>query len=255
MAQRSAPFAGRTAIVTGSGRNIGRAIALALAEGGASVVVNGHRDQEAVDRVVREISAAGGRALGVMADVSSHDQVAELVRRTVAAFGSADIAISNVGIRPKQRFLDISLEDWNAVLATNLSAAFYLARNAIPHMRARRWGRIIHISGFDGFWAQITERAHNITCKAGLHGLAKALVREFGADGITANTVVPGAIDTIRDWSQYAHQEKSKIEAEIPSGRFGKTEEVAAACTFLCAEGGAFVSGQAIHVNGGHYMY
>jgi NAD(P)-dependent dehydrogenase (short-subunit alcohol dehydrogenase family) len=253
--QRSRPFAGRTAIVTGSGRNIGRAIALALAEGGANVVVNGHRDQEAVERVVREIGAAGGRALGVMADVASHGEVAELVRKTVAAFGSVDIAISNVALRPKQAFLDISLEDWNTVLATNLSAAFYMARNAIPHMRARKWGRIIHISGFDGFWAQVAERAHNITCKAGLHGLTKALAREFGPDGITANTVAPGAIDTVRDWSQYAHQEKSKIEAEIPSGRFGKTEEVAAACAFLCAETGAFVSGQAIHVNGGHYMY
>lgn len=255
MAQRSAPFAGRTAVVTGSGRNIGRAIALALAEGGANVVVNGHRDRDAVDRVVREIGEAGGRALGVMADVSSHDQVAELVRKAVAAFGSVDIAVSNVAIRPKQAFLDISLEDWNAVLATNLSAAFYLARNAIPHMRARRWGRIIHIAGFDGFWAQITDRAHNITAKAGLHGLAKALAREFGADGITANTVAPGAIDTIRDWSQYSHQDKAKLEAEIPSGRYGKTEEVAAACAFLCADTGAFVSGQAIHVNGGHYMY
>ncbi len=255
MTQRSAPFAGRTAIVTGSGRNIGRAIAFALAEGGANVVVNGHRDREAVDRVVREIEGAGGRALGVMADVSSHDEVTELVGKAVAAFGAVDIAISNVAIRPKQAFLEISLEDWNAVLATNLSAAFYLARNAIPHMRARRWGRIVHISGFDGFWAQITDRAHNITSKAGLHGLAKALAREFGADGITANTVVPGAIDTVRDWSQYAHQDKRKLEAEIPSGRYGKTEEVAAACAFLCAETGAFVSGQAIHVNGGHYMY
>lgn len=255
MAQRSAPFAGRTAIVTGSGRNIGRAIALALAEGGARVVVNGHRDQEAVDRVVREIGESGGHALGVMADVSSHDQVAGLVSKTVAAFGSIDIAISNVAIRPKQAFLDISLADWDAVLATNLSAAFYLARNAIPHMRARRWGRIIHIAGFDGFWAQITDRAHNITAKAGMHGLAKALAREFGADGITANTVVPGAIDTVRDWSQYSHQDKAKLEAEIPGGRYGKTEEVAAACAFLCAETGAFVSGQAIHVNGGHYMY
>ncbi len=255
MTERPQPFAGRTAIVTGSGRNIGRAIALALAAGGASVVVNGHRDTAAVDRVVREIGEAGGRALGVMADVSEHDQVAELVRRTVAAFGAVDIAVSNVALRPKQPFLEISLDDWNRVLATNLSAAFYLARNAIPHMRARKWGRVIHISGFDGFWAQITARAHNITCKAGLHGLAKALAREFGADGITANTVVPGAIDTVRDWSQYAHQDKRKLEAEIPSGRYGKTEEVAAACAFLCAETGAFVSGQAIHVNGGHYMY
>lgn len=255
MTQRFASFAGRTAIVTGSGRNIGRAIALALAEGGANVVVNGHRDKEAVDAVVHEIKQAGGRAIGVMADVSSHDAVADLVRQTAAEFGSVDIAISNVGIRKKQPFLEISVEDWHTVLGTNLTPAFYLARQAIPFMRERKWGRIIHISGFDGFWGQVPERAHNITCKAALHGLAKALAREFGRDGITANTVAPGAIDTIRDWSQYAHQDKERIESEIPCGRFGKTDEVAAACVFLCAETGAFVSGQAIHVNGGHYMY
>ncbi len=248
-------FAGRTAIVTGSGRNIGRAIAVALAARGASVVVNGHRDAQAVDAVVREIEQAGGRALGVMADVSSHEQVAELAHKTVAHFGSVDIAVSNVGMRRKQPFLDISLADWDAVLATNLSAAFYMARNVIPHMRRRGWGRIIHISGFDGFWGQVTQRAHNITCKAGLHGLTKALAREFGAEGITVNSVVPGAIDTERDWSQYAHQARERIEGEIPVGRFGKVEEIAAACLFLCAETGGFTSGQAIHVNGGHYMY
>jgi 3-oxoacyl-[acyl-carrier protein] reductase len=141
------------------------------------------------------------------------------------------------------------------VLDTNLSPAFYMARNVIPHMRKRKWGRIIHISGFDGFWGQVTERAHNVTAKAGLHGLSKALAREFGPDGITANSVVPGAIATERDWSQYTHQDQERIRSEIPCGRFGKTDEVAAACVFLCAETGAFVSGQAIHVNGGHYMF
>ena len=121
-----------------------------------------------------------------------------------------------MGIRRYQSFLDISPADWDTVLRTNLSAAFYLARHAIPHMRERRWGRIVLISGFDGFWGQVTHRAHNITCKAGLHGFAKALAREFGADGITVNTVAPGAIDTERDWSQYPHQEKQRIESEIP---------------------------------------
>ena len=125
--------------------------------------------------------------------------------------------VRNVGIRRYQLFLDISPADWDTVLRTNLGAAFYLARHAIPHMRERRWGRIVLISGFDGFWGQVTHRAHNITCKAGLHGLAKALAREFGVDGITVNTVAPGAIDTERDWSQYPHQEKQRIESEIPS--------------------------------------
>ena len=111
------------------------------------------------------------------------------------------------------------------------------------------------ISGFDGFWGQVTHRAHNVAAKSGLHGLAMALAREFGADGITANTVAPGAIDTVRDWSQYSHQERARLESEIPSGRYGKPDEVAAACDFLCSDRGAFVSGQVIHVNGGHYMY
>ncbi len=246
---------GRTAIVTGSGRNIGRAIALTLARAGANVVVNGHRDRQALDDVVQEVEGFGGRAIAVLADVSSDDSVQGLVDAAAERFGSVDIAISNVGIRKKQPFLDISVADWREVMEHNLSAAFYLARHAIPHMRERRWGRIVHISGFDGFWGQVTERAHNITAKAGLHGLSKALAREFGAEGITANTVAPGAIDTVRDWSQYTHQEKARIEAEIPCRRYGRPDEVAAACEFLCSDRGAFVSGQVIHVNGGHYMY
>jgi 3-oxoacyl-[acyl-carrier protein] reductase len=255
MTQTSSPHAGRCAIVTGSGRNIGRAIALALAAGGANVIVNGHRDRAAVDAVVEEITDAGGRALPFMADVSKHDEVAAMVSAATDAFGALDIVVSNVGMRRMQPFLEISLEDWDTVLATNLTPAFYLARNAIPHMQKRKWGRIILISGFDGFWGQVTQRAHNITCKAGLHGLAKALAREFGPDGITANTVAPGAIDTVRDWSQYKHQPKEQLAKEIPLGRFGDVKEVAAACSFLSADGGGFTSGQVIHVNGGHYMY
>jgi 3-oxoacyl-[acyl-carrier protein] reductase len=245
----------RSAIVTGSGRNIGRAIALALAAQGVSVVVNGHRDRAAVDSVVKDIADAGGRALPFMADVSKHDEVAAMVRACAEAFGSVDIVVSNVGIRRLQPFLEIGLEDWDAVLATNLTPAFYLARNAIPFMQKRKWGRIILVSGFDAFWGQVTQRAHSIAAKSGLHGLAKALAREFGPCGITANTLAPGAIDTARDWSQYRHQPKEKIAAEIPLGRFGDVREVAAACSFLASEGGGFTSGQVIHVNGGHYMY
>lgn len=246
---------GRTAIVTGSGRNIGRAIALSLARMGANVVVNGHRDLEAIGAVVDEIRALGGNALGHRADVGDDDEVRGMVAAAIAHFGAVDIAISNVGVRRKQAFLDITPADWDSVMRTNLSAAFYLARHVIPGMRERRWGRVVLISGFDGFWGHVTDRAHNVTAKAGLHGLAMALAREFGRDGITANTVAPGAIDTIRDWSQYTHQERARLESEVPCGRYGKPDEVAAACDFLCSDRGAFVSGQVIHVNGGHYMY
>jgi NAD(P)-dependent dehydrogenase (short-subunit alcohol dehydrogenase family) len=248
-------FSNRTAIVTGSGRNIGRAMALSLAAQGASVVVNGHSDRAAVEAVVDEIKSSGGRAMAFMADVSQDGEVAEMVKATVSEFGSVDIAVSNVGIRRKQAFLDISPQDWDTVMQTNLTPAFYIARHVIPHMQARRWGRIVLISGFDGFWGQVTERAHNITAKAGLHGLAMALAREFGADGITVNTIAPGAIDTVRDWSQYTHQLRAQLEKEIPLGRYGKPDEVAAACDLLCSERGGFISGQVLHVNGGHYMY
>lgn len=246
---------GRTAIVTGSGRNIGRAIALSFGRLGANVIVNGHRDRAAAEAVADEVRAAGGQALVHMADVADDAAVKAMVDAAAAQFDSVDIVVSNVAMRQKQAFLDITPQDWQAVLQTNLTPAFYLARHAIPHMRTGRWGRLVLISGFDGFWGQVTHRAHNVTAKSGLHGLAMALAREFGADGITANTVAPGAIDTIRDWTQYSHQERSRLEAEIPCGRYGRPDEVAAACDFLCSDRGAFVSGQVVHVNGGHYMY
>ncbi len=251
----SLPLAGRTAIVTGSGRNIGRAIALSLARQGANVVVNGHSDQAAVQGVVAELQALGAQALGVMADVGQDAEVQRLVQAATERFGGVDIAISNVGIRRKQPFLEITPEQWDEVLRTNLSAAFYLARHVVPGMRGKRWGRLVLISGFDGFWGQVTERAHNVTAKAGLHGLAMALAREFGPEGITANTVAPGAIDTVRDWSQYTHQQRERLLGEIPLGRYGQPDEVAAACDLLCSDRGGFISGQVIHVNGGHYMY
>src|ERR1019366_10235530 len=125
MTQRFVSCSGRTAIVTGSGRNIGRAIALALAEGGANVVVNGHSDRDAVDAVVAEIRRGGGKALGVMADVSSHEEVAGLVEKTVAEFGSVDIAISNVGLRREQPFLELSPVDWLPGVDPNLSPPLY----------------------------------------------------------------------------------------------------------------------------------
>src|SRR5690349_4556454 len=145
----------RTAIVTGSGRNIGKAIALALAAQGVNVVVNGHSDRAAVDATVKDIADAGGKALAHMADVSKHDEVAAMVKAAADAFGSVDIVVSNVGIRKMQPFLEIGLEDWDAVLQTNLTPAFYLARNALPHMQKKKWGRLVFISGFDGFWGQV----------------------------------------------------------------------------------------------------
>lgn len=246
---------GKVAIVTGSGRNIGRAIVESFAACGAKVVVNGHKDREAIDTVAKGIKERGGEAIAVMADVSKDEHVGHMVDTAVTTFGSVDIIVSNVGIRRYRAFLEITPDEWREVIETNLSAAFYLARHALPHMRKKRGGRFIAISGFDGFWGHVTHRAPNVAAKAGLHGLAKAIAREFGPDGITANTVAPGAIDTQRDWSQYVHQAKEKVQAEIPLQRFGHVDELAAACLFLASDAGAFVSGQVLHVNGGHFMY
>lgn len=254
MRDPSKPLAGRVAIVTGSGRNIGRAIALSFARAGARVVINGHRDRAALDAVVSEIEGLGGEAIACLADVSRDEEIAGMVATATERFGRVDIAVSNVGNRPYAAFLDITPQDWDDVIRTNLSAAFYLARHVIPTMRERRFGRIINISGFAGFFAHVTHRAHTVSAKFGLHGLSKAIAREFGPDGITANTVAPGMIDTARDWSQYRHVDMEKVAAEIPVRRLGAPEDIAQACLFLAGEQGGFVSGQVIHVNGGQMM-
>ena len=251
------PLAGRTAVVTGSGRNIGRAIALELASHGANVVINGHRGRAAVDGVVAEAEAlgTGGGALGVMADVGDPEQVEALVAAAVDRFGSVDIAVSNVGQRRRQAFEDISIADWHATLATNLHAAFYLAHYTLPGMRARGWGRVIHISGYDGWTGHLDQRAHNVTAKAGLHGLTKAIAREYGEFGVTDNTVAPGAIATVRDPEQYGHVDVKAVYQRLAVKAFGQPEDIAAACLYLAADSGRFVTGQVIHVNGGEFMW
>lgn len=248
---------GRVAIVTGSGRNIGRAIALAFAREGAAVVVNGHTDRAAVDAVVAEARALGAEAIGVMADVGDPDAVQVMVDEARRRLGSVDIAVSNVSLRKKQPFLEIGVQDWQRIVNFNLNSAFYLARSVIPAMKQAGFGRIIHISGVDGFAGHLGGRVHNIACKAAVHAMTKALTTEFAEFGITANTVAPGHIDTERDWSQYGPREAwtESRRQHIPMRRIGRVEDVAQACVYLAADSGSFVSGQAIHVNGGHYMY
>jgi len=249
------PLAGRTALVTGSGRNLGRGIALGYARAGANVVLNGHRDQAALHAVAHEVEEAGAQALCVLADVTDPEQVDDMVRQAMARFGRMDIAVSNVGLRPRQAFLDISVADWRRVIETSLSSAFYLAKAVLPHMVRQRWGRIIHMSGRDGFFTYAL-RAHNVTAKAGLHALAKAIAVEFGEHGITANTIAPGKMDTIRDEANYPGYRELWAEAvgKMPLRRLGTAEDVADVCLFLAAEN-SYVTGQLIHLNGGESMY
>lgn len=248
-------LAGRTAVVTGSGRNIGKAIAVLFAREGARVVVNGHRDRGRVDAVVEEITAAGGSAVGIMADVSDPDQVGRLVAEARDAFDTVDVAVSNVGVRNRQAFEEISVADWRSTLATNLDASFYLAHHTLPAMRERGWGRVIHISGYDGWTGHMDQRAHNVAAKAALHGLTKAIAREYGAHGVTANTVAPGAIATERDPEQYRHVDVKAVFERLAVKEFGRPEDVAEACLYLAGDSGRFVTGQVLHVNGGEFMF
>ena len=253
--QQPRPLHGRTAIVTGSGQNIGRAMALAFARAGANVVVNGHRNVEAMESVAAEVRALGAEALAVKADVGQPAEVEQMVRRAVDRFGSVDIAVSNVGVRHHQPFLEISVDDWLSILNSNLNSAFYLARSVLPEMTKRKWGRIIHISGRDGFFPK-TNRAHNVTCKAGVFALAKAIAVEFGPLGITANTIAPGIIETTRDPVHYPDFDKEyeKRRQAMPVRRLGRVEDIAEAGLYLCSEAGGFVTGQVMHVNGGEFI-
>jgi 3-oxoacyl-[acyl-carrier protein] reductase len=191
------PFAGRTALVTGSGQNIGRAIALAFARGGANVVINGHRNQEAIDRVAAEIEAFGVRSLAVLADVGDPAAVQAMVDKAADVFDGVDIAISNVSVRLHTKFLDISLEEWHRIINSNLSASFYLARAVLPSMQAKKWGRIIHISGKDGF-AVIPNRAHNVTCKAGVLVLLQLFLESLAGYRWRHEDAATGTTDTAR---------------------------------------------------------
>jgi 3-oxoacyl-[acyl-carrier protein] reductase len=249
------PLAGRTALVTGSGRNLGKGAALALAAAGANIVLNGHRDQAALDAAAAEVRALGVEAMTVLADVSDPQAVQRMVDQAVERFGGVDIAISNVGLRLRQPFLEISVEDWNRVLSTNLSSCFYLARAVLPKMKERGFGRIIHISGRDGFWT-LPLRAHNVTCKAGMHSLAKAIALEFGEFGITANTIAPGKMDTVREDTHYPGYQEAweRSRQAMPLRRLGTPEDIGSACLYMCT-GGDYVTGQLLHLNGGEFLF
>lgn len=244
---------GKVALVTGAGQNIGRAIALRLAEIGAKVIVNG-LTVEKLDATVRMIEEAGGTAYAMSADISDAQAVSAMIAKARDTVGEIDISVSNVGRRLHQPFEEISVKDWDESIRINLSAAFYIAREVVPGMKKRGWGRVIHVSGYDGFTGHLVNRAYNIAAKSGLHGFSKALGKELGPYGITANTLVPGAIDTDRDWSQYPGTVVEDVRQAIPVRRWGSVDDLAYAAVYVCTTG-SFLNGQALHLNGGEFMF
>jgi 3-oxoacyl-[acyl-carrier protein] reductase len=251
MAETGQELAGRVAIVTGAGRNIGRAIAHALASAGAAVVVNGRANRANVDAVVGEIEAQGGKALAVMADVTDEAAVERMAAAAVERFGRIDILVNNAAGRPEKALEAMSLADWRGVLATILDGAFLTVKAALPHLKHGGTGAIINIGGVSGH-VGTRHRAHVVTAKAGLIGLTKALAHDLAQDKITANCVVPGLIETARDPNAQLPHHHSV--SKTLTGRFGTPEEIAAAVRFLAGPQARYITGQTLHVNGGVYL-
>ena len=252
MAEERKPLDGKVAIVIGAGKNIGRGIALALARDGASVVVNGRSDQDAVNGVVGEIEAAGGSAIPMLADVSREEDVTRLVSDTVARFGGVDIAVSNAGLRRQTPLVEMSFAEWREILSVALDGAFLLARACVPHMIERGGGAFIGMSGVSHH-VGTAKRVHVNASKAGLEGLVRGLARELAPHNITVNAVAPGAIDTVRGASSGVRPSAGSL-AGIPLSRLGEVSEIAETVRFLVGPHGGYITGQTIHVNGGMFL-
>ncbi|MCX7378525.1 MAG: SDR family NAD(P)-dependent oxidoreductase [Alphaproteobacteria bacterium] len=243
---------GKIALVTGAGKNIGRAIALTLARDGATVAVNGRSDAGAVDEVVATIRAAGGSAVAVMGDVSDHEQARGVVGAAVQALGGLDILVSNAGLRRQTPYLEISLAEWREIMSVALDGAFFLSQAAIPHLLRRGGGAIVAMSGMSNH-VGTPNRAHVSASKAGLEGLMRSLAVEFGGQNIRANCIAPGAIDTVRGASAGPLPGTLTLEG-TPLGRRGTVDEIAGTVRLLVGPEGAYITGQTIHVNGGVYL-
>jgi 3-oxoacyl-[acyl-carrier protein] reductase len=240
---------GRVAIVTGSARNIGRAIAHALAEAGAAVVVNAKSSAQEAETVVQEIRNRGGQAVTKLADVGQPEQAASLIDAAVQAFGRLDILVNNAAVRREIDFERLDYEEWRAITATILDGAYLCARAAAPYLSAARGGSIVNIGGLSSFTGA-SRRAHVIAAKAGLVGLTRALAHDLAPHHITVNCVAPGLIDTERRGPEPAHHAKHATLL----GRRGTPEEIAAVVRFLCGPEARYITGQTLHANGGVFM-
>ena len=245
---------GKVALVTGSGRNIGRATVLRLASEGADVVVNARSNQQEAEAVAEEARALGVRAMAILADVANKEQVDSMVSMAMAEFGRIDILINNAAIRPHKPFLDVTLEDWERVRGVVLDGAFYCTSAVMPSMVENKYGRVIFFTG-DGAFQGSPERAHVSAAKMGLVGLARSLATEFAPHNIRVNVLSPGSIDTSRENSQWYPGGRPPNAAGIPLGRQGTVDEIAATCVFLVSDEGGFITGQAIHANGGTNLF
>ena len=242
---------GKVAIVTGAGRNIGRAIALALAEGGAAILVNARSNRDEADAVAREIESLGGKALVHIGDVADASAVQAMAEAALRDFGRLDILVNNAALRREKPFAEMSYAEWREIMDVTLDGAFHCVKACLPALRKSGAGTIVNIGGLSAHTGA-KDRAHVVTAKAGIIGFTRALAHDLADDGITVNCVVPGLIGTTRpkDKPEPAHH----ATHQTITGARGRPEDVAAAVRFLCGPGARYMTGQAIHSNGGAYL-
>ena len=242
----------RVALVSGGSRGIGRAISLALAAAGATVVVNYRGNAAAADETVGAISAAGGKAIAIQADVANGDDVKRLFSEVSSAYGRLDILVNNAGITRDTLMMRMKDEDWDAVLDTNLKSQFLTTRAAISTMVRARYGRIINITSVVGLMGNAGQ-ANYAAAKAGIIGFTKSVAREIGSRSITVNAVAPGFIDT--ELTAVLNDEmREALKKQIPLGRLGSPEDVAGVVTFLASDQAAYITGQTFNCDGGMVM-
>ncbi len=240
---------GRVALVTGASRNIGRAIAVALGSGGASVLVHAGRDRDAAQETADLVRQAGGQAAVSLSDVATEEGPGKAVDAALAAFDKLDIVVANAAIRPEASIDTVTFEDWRRVMAISLDSAFLLTKAALPALRKSDQGAVVLIGGMSGT-SGARDRIHVVAAKAGLTGFGKALAHDLGQDGITVNIVSPGLIETKRVGAEPAHH----AGKTNPLGRRGTPEEIAAAVRMLAGPSARYITGQTLHVNGGALM-
>ena len=242
---------GKVAIVTGAGRNIGRAIALALAEGGASVLINARSNRTEAEAVAGEIESAGGKALVHIGDVADAGAVQAMADAAVKQFGRIDCLVNNAALRREKPFADMDYREWREILDVTLDGTFHCVKACLPALREAGAGTIVNIGGLSAHTGA-RDRAHVVTAKAGIVGFTRALAHDLADDGITVNCVVPGLIGTPRpkDRPEPAHH----LTHQTITGERGSPDDVAAMVRFLCGPGARYINGQAIHANGGAYL-
>ena len=245
---------GRVALITGSGRNIGKAIVLEMAREGANIVVNARANRDEAEAVAKEAQALGVQSIFTLADVSDKSQVELMFSQALETFGRIDILVSNAAIRPQKSFLELTVEEWRQAMGVILDGAFYCTQAVLPSMINNRFGRVMYITG-DGAYSGAAKRAHVSAGKMALTGLARGLATEYAEQNITFNIISPGRIDTTRNQSFYLDPTSMQKVDDIPMGRLGSPAEIASACTFLASDDAGYITGQTLHVNGGRGYY